>query len=74
MKPAFDPTGFADRLRRAIERRGTIAAAARACDMPKPTLEGYLYRVNLPTARALAQLALGLQVSVDWLLFGEPMP
>lgn len=54
-----------------MERGLTVDQAAARCDMPVTTLELYLYRRSLPGANALAKLARGLGVSVDWLLFGD---
>lgn len=45
--------------------------AAKACEMPVPTLEGYLRGLNMPGGEAIAKLARGLGVSADWLLAGE---
>lgn len=67
----FDEAAFARRLQSAITLRGlTMPRAAQACGMPLPSLESYVYRQNLPGTRALFQIAQGLDVSADWLLFG----
>ncbi len=67
----FDQTAFSVRLAQAIEEKGdTVARAALRCAMPQATLETYLYRKALPGTKALFQIAQGLNVSADWLLFG----
>ncbi|WP_115656580.1 helix-turn-helix domain-containing protein [Rhodobacter capsulatus] len=60
-----------ERLRAAIELSNiTIAEAARRCEMPQPSIEGYLAGKNMPGARAIAAICVGLKISADWLLFG----
>lgn len=67
----FDTVAFAHRLQNAITMRHlTMPRAAQACGMPQPSLECYVCGQSLPGAKALFQIAQGLDVSVDWLLFG----
>lgn len=67
----FDPVGFRQRLISTCEAVGkSNPALAEMCGMPTSTLEMYLYTNTLPGARALFNLAQGLNVSTDWLLFG----
>lgn len=67
----FDATGFRGRLAFVIEGLGKSKAdLAAMCGMPLPTFEAYLYTETLPGTRALFNLAQGLNVSADWLLFG----
>lgn len=74
MKTKITPQAFAARIRLLLQIRNlTVPAAARACQMPQPTFEMYLYAKSLPGAEALANLAKGLVCTVDWLLFGEKL-
>lgn len=67
----FDAVRFRRRLLSITRATGqSHAALAEMCAMPLPTLESYLYTDTLPGARALFNLAQGLNVSADWLLFG----
>lgn len=69
--PVLNPDAFAARLVRARLRSGlTVDQAAEVCGLPVSTFEAYLYRNNLPGAQSLHAIAIGLGVSVDWLLFG----
>lgn len=75
MRPEFDSAAFADRLQQVIARQGlTMTRAAALCEIPLPTLEGYVYRQNLPGAKAMIKLVQGLGISADWLLLGEEAP
>lgn len=68
----FDALRFRRRLVSITKATGkSRAALAEMCAMPLPTFESYLYTDTLPGARALFNLAQGLNVSADWLLFGE---
>lgn len=67
----FDAIGFRRRLTSIVEATGkSRSALADMCAMPLPTFEAYLYTDTLPGARALFNIAQGLNVSTDWLLFG----
>lgn len=67
----FDPVGFQLRLTGICDGLGKSKRdLAAMCGMPVPTFEAYLYTDTLPGARALFNLAQGLNVSADWLLFG----
>lgn len=71
MTNPVDPAAVALRIRSVVELRGTLGEAARLSGIPKPTLEGYVQGKNLPGSFALACLCRGLNVSADWILFGE---
>ena len=67
----FDAPAFRRRLATVARTSGLKnPTLADVCSMPVSTLEMYLYTETLPGARALFNLAQGLNVSVDWLLFG----
>lgn len=67
----FDAVGFRRRLTSISQATGKSKPdLAAMCSMPLPTFEMYLYTDTLPGARALFNLAQGLNVSADWLLFG----
>lgn len=74
MTPKFDPAAVILRIKVAVERVGTVPEAARACDLKQPTLEGILRGSSLPNSTTLVALCTGLEVSADWLLFGEVRP
>jgi transcriptional regulator with XRE-family HTH domain len=42
-----------------------------SCGLKQPTLEHILSGKSLPNAASLACLCRGLDVSADWILFGE---
>lgn len=67
----FDAEEFSLRLQCAIVDLGSHSQVAMACGLPKPTLESYLYQRTSPGAPQIALLCKGLNVSADWLLFGE---
>ncbi len=67
----FDAVGFRRRLVSITQATGKSKPdLAAMCGMPPSTFEMYLYTDTLPGARALFNLAQGLNVSADWLLFG----
>lgn len=67
----FDRDRFSERLLAAIKLRDlSIEQAARRCDMPISSLECWIYKRHLPGTQALANLAAGLEVSLDWLVLG----
>ena len=67
----FDAVGFLRRLVSIVQATClSQSALAAKCAMPLPTFKSYLYTDTLPGARALFNLAQGLNVSADWLLFG----
>ena len=70
----IDPVDFSLRLAVLVADFGGPGKAAVACGMPETTLGAYLYQQNLPGTRALAKLARGLDVSLDYLVFGEGRP
>lgn len=59
------------RIRSLVEMHGGQAAVAQIAGLPLPTMETYMRGKNLPGTMALAQLSRALQVSADFLLFGE---
>ena len=69
--PPFDPAAVCLRIRSLVEFNGTVVEVANTCGIKVPTLETVIYGKGLPGAMTLACLSRGLQVSVDWLLFGE---
>lgn len=67
----FDSIGFRRRLVSIVRASGlTNTVLADQCNIKLPTLEMYLYSDAMPGARSLFNIAQGLDVSVDWLLFG----
>lgn len=74
MTPKFDPAAVILRIKVAAERVGSVPEAAKACDLKQPTLEGILRGNSLPNSTTLVALCHGLDVSADWLLFGEVRP
>jgi len=69
---SFDSGVFSTRLRALVAaKEETYEVLAARCAMPKASFESYLYHQNLPSARQLAKLSYGLNVSADWLLFGD---
>jgi len=74
MTPKFDPAAVTLRIKVAVERVGTVPDAAAACDVKQATLEGLMRASSLPNCTTLAALCHGLDVSADWLLFGELRP
>lgn len=67
----FDRDRFAERLLAAIKLRDiSIEEAAKRCDMPISSLECWIYKRHLPGTQALSGLAIGLEVSLDWLVLG----
>ena len=67
----FDAVGFRRRLVSITRETGKSKPdLAAMCGRPVPTFEMYLYTDTLAGARALFNLAQGLNVSADWLLFG----
>jgi transcriptional regulator with XRE-family HTH domain len=67
-----DKACVARRIRTMMEVRALgLSEAAKACEMPVPTLESYLKGANMPGGEGVAKLAQGLRVSADWLLSGE---
>lgn len=65
---------IAARLRQVKDQNGwTVAEMAKMIGMSRRTLESYMRRENapLPGVEALKQIALGLRVSLDWLVLGD---
>lgn len=72
MKSKVSPRDVRARIRCKMEQYDlTVGRAAKACNMPVPTFETYLYGNSLPGAYALLNLSQGLHCSVDWLLSGS---
>ena len=67
----IDPQAVYLRIRSLIEMHGGVSTVSETAGMPKPTLETYMQGKNLPGAMALAQLSRAMNISVDFLLFGE---
>lgn len=64
---------LASRLRGLRERNAlTTQAMSDMTGIPKRTLESYMLKQNapLPGLEALKRIALGLEISLDWLVFG----
>ena len=74
MTPRFDPQAVILRIRSAVERQGTVPDVAAACGLKEPTLASILRGQSLPNSTTLVCLCTGLEVSADWLLFGEVRP
>jgi transcriptional regulator with XRE-family HTH domain len=65
---------IASRLRHVKEQKGwTAGEMAELIGMSRRTLESYMRKENapLPGVEALRQIALGLRLSLDWLVLGE---
>ena len=65
---------LAARFRALRDRVGTtVTMMSWRTGIPKRTLEKYMLRegANLPGLEALVSLSIGLDVSLDWLVFGE---
>lgn len=71
MTPPIDPQAVTLRIRELVAMRGGVTEAARLSGVFKPTLEPILAGKNMPGAMTLAQLSVGLKVSIDWILFGK---
>lgn len=70
--PPIDPAAVCLRIKTLIAfKEITVAEAAAQCGLKVPTLEGILRGSNMPNSMTLACLSRGLEVSADWLLFGE---
>lgn len=69
--PPCDPQAIFLRIRSAVELHGGPTVIAALANMPKPTLDTYMAGKNLPGTLALAQLSHAMNISVDWILFGE---
>jgi len=64
---------LAARLRKIRQNRAiTTQAMAEATGIPKRSLESYMLKQNAaaPGIEALSKLSVGLEVSLDWLVFG----
>jgi transcriptional regulator with XRE-family HTH domain len=71
MTPPFDPQAVVLRIRTVVEMHGSIPQVVASCGLKQPTLEHILSGKSLPNAASLACLCRGLDVSADWILFGE---
>ena len=72
MSLTLDHTAFVARLRAAAcDKCGSVAAAGRACGIPRTTMETYTLKGGFPGAANLVSLSNVLGVSVDWLLTGN---
>ncbi len=71
MTPPVDPAAIALRLRSLFDLHGGPTEVARKCGINASTADSYFRGTSLPGALALTCLCIGLDVSSDWLLFGE---
>lgn len=71
MTPPFDPHAVILRLRTVVEMQGSVPEVAKKCGLKLPTLEGLMRGDGLPNSTTLAHLCHGLEISADWLLFGQ---
>ena len=71
MQNRIDPCAVTARLQQLSDLNGGPAAVARKCAIHVPTLECWLSGRTLPGCRSLATLSKGLNVSIDWIVFGE---
>jgi len=63
---------ISDRLRQTLDKKEwSIKKLSDVCDIPYRTTQDYLHGKTSPGAEALRKLCRGLEVSADWLLFGE---
>ncbi len=70
----MDESSIASRLRRVKEQNGwTAGEMAALIGMSRRSLESYMRKENapLPGVDALKQIALGLRLSLDWLVLGD---
>lgn len=70
----METNSIAGRLRQVKDQNGwTAGDMAERIGIPRRTLESYMRRENapLPGVDALKQIALGLRVSLDWLVLGD---
>lgn len=70
----MDADSIAGRLRQVKDQNGwTAGQMAEMIGISRRTLESYMRRENapLPGVEALRQIALGLRVSLDWLVLGD---
>lgn len=66
-----NPEGVALRLRELITLHGGPNVVAPLVGIPAKSLSHYMLGENLPGVLSLACICGGLDVSADWLLFGE---
>lgn len=60
-----------ERLRLAISNTGlSMAAVARACDIPYRTLQNYLLESRVPPGDALQKICITLKINANWLFSG----
>ncbi|MGV8987620.1 MAG: helix-turn-helix domain-containing protein [Cypionkella sp.] len=71
MTPPVDPAAIVLRLKSAVEMNGGPTAVAKAAGINTSTLDSYVRGTSLPGALAITCLCRALDVSADWLLFGE---
>ena len=70
-----DQTGIIERIKAMQRVRGmSIAALSEATDTPYTTLQRYLASKRSMPVGTLQEIAVVLEVSTDWLLFGKPAP
>lgn len=74
MTPPVDPAQIVLRLKSAVELHGGVTKVARASGMNASTLDTYVRGATLPGALAITCLCRALEISADWLLFGELRP
>lgn len=70
----MDQSSIASRLRQVKEQNGwTAGEMAALIGMSRRSLESYIRKDNapLPGVEALKQIALGLRLSLDWLVLGD---
>ena len=66
-----NPEGVTLRLREIITLHGGPAVVSPLVAIPAKSLSHYMLGQNLPGALSLACICRGLNISADWLLFGE---
>ncbi len=72
MKKTKSPEGFTDRLLLAIGKKDIyITELARLIGMHRSTIYSWMTGVSSPDAASLAAICRVLDVSADWLIFGE---
>jgi hypothetical protein len=74
MTPPVDPAAIVLRLRSIIDLAGGVTVVSRQSGLNGNTLDGYYRGASLPGALAIGCLCRALEISADWLLFGEVQP
>jgi DNA-binding phage protein len=71
MTPPVDPAAIVLRLKSAVDLHGGVTAVAKSAGINASTLDSYVRGSSLPGALAITCLCHALDVSADWLLFGQ---